>query len=405
MAKEIISRRQKIIGLKGLILLIVLIYMIMAISTDLYIPALPLLTQVFEAPRALVNMTMSMFYLFMSIGLLLSGSISDKYGRKPPLLAGAIIYALSNLTCVFTNDIYVLISCRAIQGLSAGICMSIIVAIIKDCFYGKVRDKVLALMQTTIVIAAFLSPLLGAFILKHGNWQILFVVPVLFSIAFIILIILYSETLLTKNRLKGNVFKAWLRLFVVCKNVKFTLMLLTFSIFTIPLMAYVSLASYIYVDIFGLTKQSFSAFYSVTALISVIGPLFYVYLLNKCSQKTMVHITFISVILYSILMLCFGFKSYFIFFLVSIPIPMLFRFAKPLVTSILLKQQNQDTGTVSSLINAFSRFFGSIGIFLASIPFFTLTYRLGTIILLCGVIGLILWLIILKSFKTIPGIK
>lgn len=399
------SRRQKYIGLKGVIALIVLVYMIMPISTDLYLPALPLLTEVFQASRSLINMTISMFYLFLSIGILLFGCLSDKYGRKTLLLAGVILYSLSNFMCVFFNDIYLLIVCRAIQGLSAGACISITVAIVKDCFYGKLRDKVLALMQSIGVAAAVLSPLIGGLILKLGNWQMLFIVPGAFSIIFIILTALYTETLLTKHRTKESFFKSFLRLFVVCKNMKFTLLLLTFSLFTIPFMAYVALASYIYVDLFGLTKQTFSVFHSMNALVSLVGPLLYVYLLNKISPKKLVEFTFVFIILYSILIIGLGYKAPIIFFLVAAPSTMMFRFTRPLLISLLFKQQKQDTGSVSSLINAFNRFFGSLGVFLVSIPFLPLTYRLGVVTLVSAIIGIIMWIFILKHYKTIPGIK
>lgn len=399
------SRKQKYITLKGVIALIVIVYMIMPISTDLYLPALPLLTEVFKASRALVNMTISMFYLFLSIGILLFGCLSDKYGRKNLLLAGVIVYSLSNFICVFLNDINLLIFCRAVQGLSAGSCISITIAIVKDCFYGKVRYKVLALMQSIGVIASVLSPLIGGMILQLGSWQMLFIVPGVFSLIFIILTALYTETLIPKNRTKENFLKSFTRLFVVCKNMKFTLLLLTFSLFTIPFMAYIALSSYVYVDLFGLTKQTFSFFHSMNALVSVIGPLLYVYLLNKLSPKKLVEFSFVFIILYSILIICLGNKAPLLFFLVAAPSTMLFRFTRPLIIGLLFKQQEQDAGSVSSLINAFNRFFGSIGVFLVSIPFLPLTYRLGVVTLFCGIIGIIMWMIILKLYKNIPGIK
>ena len=399
------SRKQKNIGLVGIITLVTLVNMIIPLSTDLYLSAMPSMTVIFQTSQTLINMTLFLFFLFLGIGTLICGPLSDKYGRKPVLLLGNFLYIVSSFACAVSENINLLILFRIFQAIGAGACVAVTMAIVKDCFYGKLRDKILALIQTVSVLAPVVAPVLGAFVLKYTTWNMLFVILAIFAIIFFVLSILYTETLTKNNRTKENILNSVGRLIVVCKNIKFTYLLIIFSLLAAPFMGYLTIASYIYIDMFGLSKQGFSYYFAINALLSVIGPIIYVKMLNKISSKNFAMLSFITVLLFSSLLFVIGAKSALIFFLLFIPIAIGFSSTRPLCASILFKQQKQDSGSVSSLISSGNTLFGCAGMFCVSIPVLSLTQRLAMVSLISSLCSIFLYILILKKYKTIPGIK
>ncbi len=400
-----ISRKQKVIGLKGIITLITIVNMIIPLSTDLYLPAMPSMTHTFNTSATLINMTLTLFFLFLGLGTLFCGPLSDKYGRKPVLLAGNLLYILSSFACAGSGNIYLLIIFRIFQAIGAGACIAVTMAIVKDCFYGKLRDKILALIQTVSVLAPIVAPVLGAFVLKYTTWNMLFIILAIFAIIFFILSVLYTETLTENNRTKENILNSVGRLIVVCKNIKFTYLLIIFSLLAAPFMGYLTIASYIYIDMFGLSKQGFSYYFAINALFSVLGPIIYVNLLNKISSKNFAIVSFITVLFFALLLFFTGYRSAFIFFLLFIPIAIGFSSTRPLCASVLFKQQKQDSGSVSSLISSGNTLFGCFGMFLVSIPVLSLTQRLAAVSAISSLLSIILFLLLLKKYQNIPGIK
>lgn len=403
--KNSTSRKQKHIGLIGIVALVTLVNMIIPLSTDLYLPAMPSMTVVFQTSQALINMTLSLFFLFLGLGTLFCGPLSDKYGRKPVLLAGNLLYIVSSFACAGSENIYLLIIFRSFQAIGAGACIAVTMAIVKDCFYGKLRDKILALIQTVSVLAPIVAPVLGAFVLKYTTWNMLFVILAVFAIIFFILSVLYTETLTKNNRTKENILNSVGRLIVVCKNIKFTYLLIIFSLLAAPFMGYLTIASYIYIDMFGLSKQGFSYYFAINALFSVAGPIIYVKVLNKISSKNFAMLSFIVVLVFSVLLFFAGSKSALIFFLLFIPIAVGFSSTRPLCASVLFKQQKQDSGSVSSLISSGNTLFGCVGMFCVSIPVLSLTQRLAALSAISSFLSIILFLLLFKKYQKIPGIK
>ena len=85
------------------------------LSTDMYLPALPSLTAIWNTTEAVINLTLVAFFVSFSLALLLYGPISDRYGRKPVLMAGISIYILACLVCAGADSPAMLVAGRILQ--------------------------------------------------------------------------------------------------------------------------------------------------------------------------------------------------------------------------------------------------------------------------------------------------
>lgn len=396
---------QKYLGNKGLIAFIALMNAFIPLSTDLYLPALPTMSSYFSSNSAITNLTLSSFFLFYSVGILLWGPLSDKYGRKPILTIGAVIYIISSISCAISTNVYFLILARAMQGIGAGGITSVSVAIIKDCFSGKKREDILAITQSISGIAPMIAPIIGAWILKFSNWRGAFWALAVISIINLILTILYKETLKEDERYTGNIIGSIGRLVTVAKNKSFFIPTVIFSLNAVPFMGYIAISSYIYVDYFKLSEQAYSYFFAANALISILGPVIYVRWLSNIDKKAFPTACFALAVLSGALVMSVGKLSPIVFLVSFMILSLTCTATRPFSTNLLFEQQKGDTGSASSLINTLFMILGSIGMSIASMPWGNMVVGLGIIITIFSCLPLISWYLFIKSSIPCKGVK
>lgn len=399
------GQKQKILGAAGLIFFITLMNMFIPLSTDLYLPALPTMSAFFHVSAGLTNLTLVSFFLFYAVGTLLWGPISDKYGRKPVLLSGSAVYVAASVCCAIAPDVYVLIGARIVQGLGAGAITAVSMALIKDCFEGKRRETILALVQSMAGIAPMIAPVLGAFILTFTSWRGSFWLLAAIGALCLLLAVLYEETLPQEERYDGTILGSLGRLFVVGKNIGFLAPCVIFALYSIPFMGYIAISSYIYVDYFGLSEQLYSYFFAANACLSLIGPMLYVKFFTEANKSRFAVICLLACVVSGAMVVTIGKMAPFLFWLSFVPFSLLGSVLRPFSTGILLEQQRGDTGSASSLINGINTIFGSIGMVAASITWSNIVSGLGIMIVVASAISLLGWAALLKSSIPCRGVK
>ncbi|GAB3069748.1 multidrug effflux MFS transporter [Virgibacillus ainsalahensis] len=395
---------QKHLKKKGLIGLITVLNMTAPLSTDMYLPAVPTMTEVFNTSAGVLNLTLVGFFFFFAVGMLIFGPLSDKYGRKRVLLTGLAIYILSSILCAVSFSISQLVIFRILQALGAGCMVSVSTALVKDSFDGKIRNVVLATIQSMTVIAPMVAPIIGAVIVSYFSWRVTFWVLGGISFVCFIATIMMDEVLPKDARYQGKISGTIGRLFLVGRNKVFTSFLLINSLTSLAFMGYIAVSAYMYIDYFNLTETQYSIFFAINSAALVLGPMLYIKLSEKIASKKILTAGFIIGLISGLAVLFFGKFAPIVLLLSFIPYSAMQSMMKPLVINILLDQQEKDTGSAASLIHFGYNVAGSAGMILATLPWGNFVSGLGLIMVSCSIISLVGWMLFLKSSMVLKGV-
>ena len=267
-----LARPQRRLGPLGLIVLLVITSLVTPLSLDMYTPAVPHMTEHFNTSESMVNLTLVGYFLFFAVGLLAFGPASDRYGRKPVLLAGILTYALASALCALSVDIVMLIATRILQALGAGAVSAVSTAVVKDAVVPERREALLSVVQVMFVVGPVLAPVAGALILQVADWRMTFWVLAGIGLLCAGLALLFDETLPVSERYEGTVLGSVKQLGAVARNKGFSAFLGIVGLYNLPFMAYIAVGSYVYITFFGLTELEYSMYFAFAALLTAAGP-------------------------------------------------------------------------------------------------------------------------------------
>ncbi|MDX2479152.1 MAG: multidrug effflux MFS transporter [Desulfuromusa sp.] len=384
--------KQKYFGKSGTIIFLAMISAFPPLSTDLYLPALPQLTEYFSTTPSRVNMTLSFFFIFYATGLLFWGPLSEKYGRKPILLAGHGIYIIASILCAVSQTVDQLIFFRVLQAFGGSAVTVIATASVKDLYAGREREKIMAMVMSMVAIAPMVAPMIGALLLRITSWQMAFVSLACFGCISGLVSLFYQESL--EKKFNGSLLHSLGRLMVVIKNPGFVSLLGIFSITSVAFMAYLAATSYVYVTYFGLSEQMFSFFFAFNVLFATTGPMLYIRVSKRYSASTVVTACFFMLTCCGLALGTFGHLSPWVFALAVAPATLATITMRVPAINLMLDQQEHDAGSVAALINFAGMLLGTIGMFLVSLNPSHMIESLGAIQFIVGLIGGGLWLLV-----------
>ena len=391
---------QKYLGSRGLIALLGLLSAFVPLSTDLYLPALPTMSKSLQAPVEQINITLSIFFVMYSIGMLVWGPLSDRYGRKPILMIGLGVYVLASGLCSITTSASALIAFRALQaagGSAAGVVAS---AIVKDTFSGRRREAVLAIVQSMTMLSPAVAPLFGAMLLGVTSWRGIFWALTGIGVITLLGSLLLEETLQDRN--SGALLSSFTRLGKVIHNRGFIMLLLLFSISGISTMAFVSGSTYIYQDGFHLSSQVYSLYFSVNAICLIAGPMIYMRISRRINPELIIRVSFVIIMASGVLMVLFGNLAPYIFALCILPSSIAGSIIRPPSVNLMLEQQKGDTGSLVSLMGSTNLLMGSLGMTLISLPWDNTIIALGIMTLLTASISTLAWPLVIRRAVRLP---
>jgi len=192
----------KRLSLTEFIALIAFLFSLIAIGTDMMLPALNLIANDLDLQtNNQAQLIITVFLFGTGLGQLISGPLSDTYGRKIVLCTGISLFILASIAAIITSNFFMLLTARFIQGLGISAPRAAGTAMVRDLYNGRKLARVISLAMMIFVLAPAISPLIGQYLMILFGWQSIFIACAFAGlIAFVWLLIRQKETLIIENR-------------------------------------------------------------------------------------------------------------------------------------------------------------------------------------------------------------
>ena len=354
---------------------------------DLYLPSLPQLASFFETSASMTQLTLTTAMIGLAVGQLLLGPLSDKFGRKIPLIISLVIYIISTVLIVYAPNIESMIFLRVIQGLSSAGSVVISRAVATDLYRGREMTRFFGLLMTINGIAPIISPILGSLLLEYISWKGVFVFLALIGVIVLLFCFRLKESLSIENRLQGSIFATFSTFGVIIKNRLFMSYVGIESFLLGAMFAYIAASPFILQSFYGLSAFIFSLCFGANGAALVIGANIGGKLPNRQALAIGV-LAFVVAALYTIAVLIIQPHWLFVeigFFAMLLLMGITF----PAISTLAMESERQYAGSASALLGFAPFFLGGIVSPLVGIG--NIFYSTALVILACGVLGLAIY--------------
>jgi MFS transporter, DHA1 family, multidrug resistance protein len=366
------------------------------LSTDMYLPSLPLMSEEFGVTTSVSQLTLAMTMAGMAIGQIFAGPISDMKGRRMPLIFGMFIFALSTMACVFATTMDVFLVFRFIQGLAGAVGIVIARAIARDLYEGPQLTKLFSMLMMVNGLAPILAPVIGGEILVFASWRGIFVLLLLIGFILTVAALLFKESLHPENRIKGlgSSFKSFSALLANKYFLGHCLMQgFSFAAF----FAYISGSSFVFQNIYGVSAQEYSLIFGGIGLAIAITGAIPMRLAGRVADEKLLRWSLVQSFVGSLLIFTacwFNAPLALVILSLLVVIPMI-AIVGAASFSLAMSAHGKNAGSASALIGFFSMLSGSIMAPLVGIAGSTNAMPMAIIMLICETGALLLFYVMI----------
>lgn len=241
-------------------------------TIDMYLPAFPILADVYETNATSVQLSLTACLLGLALGQLITGALSDVQGRRKPLLISLVAYIVASVACIFAPNIYIFVLLRFVQGFAASGGLVISRAIVRDVSNGAELTRLFALLMVVNNLVPLLAPSVGSGVLLFADWRgIFFVLTVLGIVLLLVSAFRLKESLPPEKRVPSNLKATFSNFAGILKNRQFTGYALAQGFLIGGVFAYVSGTPFIYQNVYGVSPQTFSLLFGMNGIGLIIG--------------------------------------------------------------------------------------------------------------------------------------
>lgn len=363
-------------------------------SIDLYLPGFPEIARDFDTSTGRVALSLSSYFIGVSIGQMIYGPLLDRFGRKIPLLTGLFIYVFSSLFIVYVTSVDGLIVARFVQALGGCAGMVASRALVRDIFPVSENAKIFSLLMLVIAVSPIVAPTIGGMATSWWGWQSIFFMLTLLGVINIFLVLLWlpagaapdTELSLKPKPILKNFWN-------VFKNPQFYTYTLTGSFAASGLYTYIAGSPHIFMDLYGVTEKQYGWIFGIIALGLVTASQLNTLLLRTFTSEKIVKTTLICQViigtflfggalldmlnLYSLIVIVFLFLS-------------TQGFAFPNTSALALVPFGRSAGSASALMGALQLGIGALMTGLVSLLSDQTPVPMTGLMFLCSLISLMI---------------
>lgn len=324
-------------------------------SMDLYLPVLPALARDLDASTSSAQLTMTTCLLGLALGQVVAGPVSDRYGRRRPLIVGLGIFVIASALCVLSTSAAVLIALRLVQGLAGAVGLVIAQAAGRDIYEGRQLTRYYGRIVVLSGLAAIIAPVIGGQLATLLDWRGFFVVLTAIGALVLLAVVLgFRETLPVGQRVSGGAQSAGGHVRTLAADRLFLGAMLASAFTAAAYFAYLAGASFVLQDIYALSPAAYSLVFGLNAA----GFALFGFLGGRAAERWSERLAFIL----GLGIIAAGAGGLLATALIHLPLPLPFAVASffavaagaaavsPPATSLALADYPQFAGTASSIL-------------------------------------------------------
>lgn len=331
-------------------------------SIDAYIPGFPSIASDLATDIEHVTLSLTSYFIGISLGQLFYGPVLDRFGRKKPLLTGLIIYMVAAVGCAFAPSIYLLIGFRFLLAIGGCVGMVASRAVVRDIFSPHDTAKVFSMMMLVMGVAPIIAPILGGFIVASAGWRYIFLLLLIVSasITFVIKRFL-PETKESDISVSFHPVKLIEGYFSLFRSRTFLVYSVASGAASAALFSYISDSSFIFIQLFGIPEAYFGWIYALNAMALISASQF-----NRLwlSRRTSRQVTIVTIVLQFaaslLLVISVVMNASYILIMALIFIYLFWLgFLNPNTTALALEPFKKNAGTASAMLGSMQMIFGA----------------------------------------------
>jgi len=254
----------------ALVLLIGGVFAFGPLATDMFVVAMPTVARAFAVEPLVIQGTMSLYLVFFAIGQLVWGPVSDRFGRKPAMVAGILVFALGSALSALAPNVEVFTAARCLQAFGVAYGQVLGRAVMRDLHSPLGTTRMIAFATSIMGMTSMTSPIFGGYLLVTLGWQAVFAFHVLYAALILLMVSLFlQETVPQKNPRAIQLFQTFANFGKLLKSrlfVGYTMMLCCMFGFLFTML---SASSFIFIEYLGVRTENFGFLFTATGAVFI----------------------------------------------------------------------------------------------------------------------------------------